>query len=459
MEGTEEALSFSSNSSEGEKISDTLKVYIWLNGKPASNSFQIEITSSINSYKRLKEQINFTGQLKKNVEQMRVFNEKGIEIDDADISSLHNKDVLYTSLNGEPFEKENVIETYDKIKVIKKKDNDEIYEAKNHLSNKVVAIKKKDLSKYQLDDIYSLSRDAQFLSSLRNKNIIKIYNYFTTTNALYIIMKEAKGGTLAEEISKDGFPEDKCKEYFKQLYNAIRYIHNKGIVHGGLKPGNIVFLDEKKTKLAIIDFKLSSLSHTEKALNANIKNTTAPYIAPEIILDVEDKRIPSVDIWNLGIILYEMKFGKVPFKGKNVDETFDLILNEPLNFPLKFKISEALFELLFGLLKRNIHERIDVNSPLFEQWFTVQNPKLVNMKEYVNSDKVHKSSLFSDSKRRNSLNKNVTAMKDPIPIRNSRRGKTQITTGKLNLGDNVPSYMQGTQSSQHKGKKTSMFKK
>ena len=64
---------------------------------------------------------------------MRVFNEKGIEIDDADISSLHNKDVLYTSLNGEPFEKENVIETYDKIKVIKKKDNDEIYEAKNHL--------------------------------------------------------------------------------------------------------------------------------------------------------------------------------------------------------------------------------------------------------------------------------------------------------------------------------------
>ena len=303
---------------------------------------------------------------------MRVFNEKGIEIDDADISSLHNKDVLYTSLNGEPFEKENVIETYDKIKVIKKKDNDEIYEAKNHLSNKVVAIKKKDLSKYQLDDIYSLSRDAQFLSSLRNKNIIKIYNYFTTTNALYIIMKEAKGGTLAEEISKDGFPEDKCKEYFKQLYNAIRYIHNKGIVHGGLKPGNIVFLDEKKTKLAIIDFKLSSLSHSEKTLNTNIKNTTAPYIAPEIILDVEDKRIPSVDIWNLGIILYEMKFGKVPFKGKNVDETFDLILNEPLNFPLKFKISEALFELLFGLLKRNIHERIDVNSPLFEQWFTVQ---------------------------------------------------------------------------------------
>ena len=81
------------------------------------------------------------------------------------------------------------------------------------------------------------------------------------------------------------------------------------------------------------------------------------------------------------------------------------------------------------------------------------------MKEYESSSKVHKSVLFSDSKRRNSLNKNITAMKDPIPVRNTRRGKTQITTGKLNLGDNLPSYMQGTQSSQHKGKKSSMFKK
>ena len=52
---------------------------------------------------------------------MRVFNEKGIEIDDGDLSSLHNKDVLYASLNGEPFDKESIIDTYDKIKVIKKK--------------------------------------------------------------------------------------------------------------------------------------------------------------------------------------------------------------------------------------------------------------------------------------------------------------------------------------------------
>jgi len=299
---------------------------------------------------------------------MRVFNDKGIEIDDADIGSLHNKDILYTSLNGEPFEKKNLIDVYEKIKTITQKDNDEIYEAKNHLTGKIVAIKKKDLTKYKLDDIYALTRDAQFLSTLKNKNIIKIYNDFATNDALYMIMKDAKGGTLEDEIKKhkDGLPEETCKNYFKQLYNAIRYIHNNGIVHGGLKPGNIVFLDENKTKLAIIDFKLSSLSTIIS--RGEIKNTTAPYIPPETVMEADEKRLPSLDIWGMGIVLYEMKFGKVPFKGKNVNETFDLIVNEPLNFPHKFKISESLFDLLFALLKKNIHERIEINSPLFDQW-------------------------------------------------------------------------------------------
>ena len=86
-------------------------------------------------------------------------------------------------------------------------------------------------------------------------------------------------------------------------------------------------------------------------------------------------------------------------------------------------------ELMLILLYLNNGLLFKSNNIFFFNFFF--SPKLVNMKEYVNSDKVHKSSLFSDSKRRNSLNKNVTAMKDPIPIRNSRRGKTQITTGKL----------------------------
>ena len=56
---------------------------------------------------------------------------------------------------------------------------------------------------------------------------------------------------------------------------------------------------KKKTKIAIIDFKLSSLGHIEISLNIKIKNTTSPYIPPEIFVDVDEKRLNSIDIWNM----------------------------------------------------------------------------------------------------------------------------------------------------------------
>ena len=301
---------------------------------------------------------------------MKIYNDKGIELEDIDISALHNNNIVYAALNGEAFLKDNIIKQYEKIKNIFEKGADEIYEAKNLITDKIVAIKKKDLTRFKLDDIYSLSRDAQFLSTLKNKNIIKIYNHFMTNENLYIIMKEAKGGNLAQELrtKKDGLPEETCKKYFKQIYNAIKYIHNNNIIHGGLKPENLVFLDEKKTRLVLIDFKLSSLS-IPVSNRDKIKITTAPYIPPETIMEVDSKRLPSYDMWGLGIVLYELKFGTVPFKGKNIDEIFNNIVNQPLTFPTKCKISETLYDLIFFLLKKNIHERIDITSPLFEQWF------------------------------------------------------------------------------------------
>lgn len=301
---------------------------------------------------------------------MKIYNDKGIELEDIDISALHNNNIVYAALNGEAFLKDNIIKQYEKIKNIFEKGADEIYEAKNLITDKIVAIKKKDLTRFKLDDIYSLSRDAQFLSTLKNKNIIKIYNHFMTNENLYIIMKEAKGGNLAQELrtKKDGLTEETCKKYFKQIYNAIKYIHNNNIIHGGLKPENLVFLDEKKTRLVLIDFKLSSLS-IPVSNRDKIKITTAPYIPPETIMEVDSKRLPSYDMWGLGIVLYELKFGTVPFKGKNIDEIFNNIVNQPLTFPTKCKISETLYDLIFSLLKKNIHERIDITSPLFEQWF------------------------------------------------------------------------------------------
>ena len=300
-------------------------------------------------------------------DKIKVYNHKGIELSNEDIGDFHNKDILFLSLNGEPFLIENYINEYEFIKEIKKEKNDIIYEAKHNLTNKKVAIKKTKILQDNMKNITNISREATFLTSLKNKNIIKVYNNFMYKDNFYVVMKLGKGGNLFEYLQsiKIRLSEEQSKKYFKQLYNAILYIHNKNIVHGNLKCSNVLFLDEKKTKLALIDFKLSALSNS----NEKIKPTNAPYISPEVILDDNINSMPCLDIWGLGIILYEMICGGNPFKGKNLDDTLDNIVHKNLGFPKDFKATKNFFNLIFGLLQKDYKKRIDIYSSLFENWF------------------------------------------------------------------------------------------
>ena len=300
-------------------------------------------------------------------DKIKVYNHKGIELSNEDIGDFHNKDILFISLNGEPFLIENYINEYEFLKEIKKENNDIIYVAKHNLTNKKVAIKKTKILQDNMNKITNISREATFLTSLKNKNIIKVYNNFMYKDNFYVVMKLGKGGNLFEYLQsiKIRLSEEQSKKYFKQLYNAILYIHNNNIVHGNLKCSNVLFLDEKKTKLALIDFKLSALSNS----NEKIKPTNAPYISPEVILDDNINSMPCLDIWGLGIILYEMICGGNPFKGKNLDDTLDNIVHKNLGFPKDFKATKNFFNLIFGLLQKDYKKRIDIYSSLFENWF------------------------------------------------------------------------------------------
>ena len=301
------------------------------------------------------------------MEKMKIYNHKGIEIDDIDISDLRNNDILYLSLEGENFSNNNYINEYEYVSSIKKGGYGEVYKAKHTLTERIVAIKKTNLKNFSTDELYNISREALYLKSLRHKNIIKIYSSYLTEDALYIVMKYAKGGELTTILKKDGLEEKKVKQYFKQIIKAIRFVHSNNVIHRDLKPTNILFLDEEKTKVVIIDFGISGLANGNN--KEEIKAGTVFYVPPEIALKIDFKSSPKLDIWALGIILYQMIFGKCPFVGKNLSSTLDLIANQPLIYPDNFIISESLLNLLNGLLQKKAFERIDINSELFEKWF------------------------------------------------------------------------------------------
>ena len=212
-------------SSDSEEYTGVVQVVIWENAKTSKNTFKIEITSTINSVRRLKETIAYSKQLsRESIDKMKIYNHRGIEVDDIDISDLKNDDILYLDLNGDEFSVNNYINEYEFVKFIKEGGFGEVYIAKHVLRGNLVAIKKTKIANLDADSLYNISRESMYLSTLKHKNIIKIYSSYLTDNALFIVMEYAKGGELFTILDKP-LSEDKAKKYSskytKQLSSVI----------------------------------------------------------------------------------------------------------------------------------------------------------------------------------------------------------------------------------------------
>lgn len=185
-------------------------------------------------------------------------------------------------------------------------------------------------------------------------------------------MDFAQGGELTEILERGKrLSENKAKEIFKQIYEAVCYIHNNNIIHRDLKPNNILFLDKEKTHLVIIDFGISGVSNGN--MKEKIKAGTTMFMAPEMASGEQYASDRKLDIWSLGIILYRMVQGVYPFEGKNTKEIVNNILKSKLEFNKKIRISYALRVLIEGMLEKNHRFRIDNDSPLFKSWFDNSN--------------------------------------------------------------------------------------
>ena len=189
---------------------------------------------------------------------------------------------------------------------------------------------------------------------MNHKNVIKLYDSFIYDKKFYTVMDYGRGGELTVLLEgKEGnknnkLTEEETKQIFKEIYEAVRYIHERNIIHRDLKPSNILFLDEKKTHVVIIDFGISGFSNGNN--REKIKAGTTMFLAPETASGKEYSSNRKLDIWALGIILYRMVEGIYPFDGKNSKEVINNIMKKNLEFNKKIKISKPIKNLNFYYL-------------------------------------------------------------------------------------------------------------
>ena len=214
-------------------------------------------------------------------------------------------------------------------------------------------------------------------------------------------MDYARGGELSSILSsKKPLSEETAKKIFHQIYNAVCYIHGKSIIHRDLKPNNILFLDEEKTHIIIIDFGISGSANGNQ--KESVKAGTELYLPPEVLLGKEFSSNTKLDMWALGIILYQMVQGCHPFAEKDNNKysiTINNIIKKRLEFNKKIKISDALKKLLEGLLEKNYRFRIDDGDESFQKWFedescTKKKAKMTSIKK-IRKNKSMEENIYS----------------------------------------------------------------
>ena len=367
-----------------------IEIILWLNGKEKEYSFKLtlNIKNTLN-LKYLKEiilkHIISTKELNSLFSHLKfnhihtLYNVKEIPLDETDIQYLKDNDLIFFTFDNSSFKSSNHYNQYQFIRWIKSGGYGQVFLSKHVYTNKEYAIKQIDTTDFSNEDLYNISREHLILRSMIHKNVIRCHDSFAHDNKFYTVMDFAEGGELTYLLKEKGtLSEDEAKKIFKQIYEAVCYIHSQNIIHRDLKPNNILFLDKERTHIVIIDFGISGMANGNQ--REKIKAGTTSFLPPEVASGEEFSSNQKLDIWAMGIILYLMVEGCYPFDGKNTKEIIMSILRGKLEFDKKIKISNPLKTLIGGMLEKNYRFRIDDDSDLFNKWFDYTGPAIKRKK-------------------------------------------------------------------------------
>jgi eukaryotic-like serine/threonine-protein kinase len=228
-----------------------------------------------------------------------------------------------------------IIGHYQVISLVGRGGMGEVYSARDTKLDRVVALKilPKEMS-VDGERMRRFSREAKAASALNHPNVSHIYEIGEADGVSFIAMEFVEGHTLAARINGNPLKVSEIVEIGSQVADALDEAHGKGITHRDIKPANVMLSERGHVK--VLDFGLAKITQTAKQTIASDISTmartapgvvmgTVPYMSPEQALGREvDHRS---DLFSLGVLLYEMATGRLPFAGANTSETLDRILH------------------------------------------------------------------------------------------------------------------------------------
>lgn len=237
--------------------------------------------------------------------------------------------------------------------------------AKHVPTGREVAIKIIDKTQMNPSSLQKLFREVRIMKILDHPNIVKLFEVIETEKTLYLVMEYASGGEVFDYLVAHGrMKEKEARAKFRQIVSAVQYCHQKHIVHRDLKAENLLLDGDMHIKIA--DFGFSNEFIPGSKLDTFCGSP--PYAAPELF---QGKKYdgPEVDVWSLGVILYTLVSGSLPFDGQNLKELRERVLRGKYRIP--FYMSTDCENLLKKFLVLNPAKRASLETIMKDKWMNI----------------------------------------------------------------------------------------
>ncbi|XP_054651501.1 MAP/microtubule affinity-regulating kinase 3a isoform X5 [Dunckerocampus dactyliophorus] len=244
-----------------------------------------------------------------------------------EVSSRSSRSGVRTRSSEEPQQPH--VGNYRLLKTIGKGNFAKVKLARHILTGREVAIKIIDKTQLNPNSLQKLFREVRIMKILNHPNIVKLFEVIETERTLYLVMEYASGGEVFDYLVAHGrMKEKEARAKFRQIVSAVQYCHQKHIVHRDLKAENLLLDADMNIKIA--DFGFSNEFTLGNKLDTFCGSP--PYAAPELF---QGKKYdgPEVDVWSLGVILYTLVSGSLPFDGQNLKELRERVLRGKYRIP------------------------------------------------------------------------------------------------------------------------------
>ncbi|XP_023822220.1 serine/threonine-protein kinase SIK2 [Salvelinus sp. IW2-2015] len=240
--------------------------------------------------------------------------------------------------------------------------------ARHRITKTEVAIKIIDKSQLDAVNLEKIYREVQIMKMLDHPHIIKLYQVMETKNMLYLVTEYAKNGEIFDYLAKHGrLSELEARRKFWQILSAVEYCHNRNIVHRDLKAENLLLDVHMNIKIA--DFGFGNFFQPGEPLATWCGSP--PYAAPEVF-EGQQYEGPQLDIWSMGVVLYVLVCGALPFDGPTLPVLRQRVLEGRFRIP--YFMTEDCEHLIRRMLVLDPSKRLSVAQIKEHKWMALDVP-------------------------------------------------------------------------------------